>query len=243
MTYLDQAVSTSSVKYTYLQKRKHTLLLYFTQESRLASGLILGLNIANEIWRYYVTTCLSLPGCKPRISPGYILHKHAQQLFFFHFITKYIIDISMTIFIVLIEIYCLVNVPRNWSSGNVNIDWIINTPSAEKFREISSLILTHWGRVTHMCVSKQTIIGSYNGLSPGRRQAIIWTNARILLTRPLGTNLSDILIGIQTFSFMKTHLKMSSVKWRPFCLGVNVLIESVKTTSMQKDSIRILSKK
>ena len=36
--------------------------------------------------------------------------------------------------------------------------------------------LTHWGRVTHMCVNKLTIIDSDNGLSPGRRQAIIWTN-------------------------------------------------------------------
>ena len=83
--------------------------------------------------------------------------------------------------------------------------------------------LTHWGRVTHICVSKQTIIGSYNGLSPGRRQAIIWTNAGILLIGPLGTNFSEISIGIQTFSFKKIHLKMSSAKWCPFCLGLNVL--------------------
>ena len=33
--------------------------------------------------------------------------------------------------------------------------------------------LTHWGRVTHKCVGKSTIIASDNGLSPGRRQAII----------------------------------------------------------------------
>ena len=59
--------------------------------------------------------------------------------------------------------------------------------------------LTHWGRVTHTCVVKQTIIGSDNGLSPGRRQAIIWTNAGILLFGPLGTNFSEILIGIQLF--------------------------------------------
>ena len=32
--------------------------------------------------------------------------------------------------------------------------------------------LTHWGRVTHICVGNLTIIGSDNGLSPGRRQAI-----------------------------------------------------------------------
>ena len=44
---------------------------------------------------------------------------------------------------------------------------------------------THWGRVTHICVGKLTIIGSDNGLSPVRRQAIIWTNAGILFIRPL----------------------------------------------------------
>ena len=43
------------------------------------------------------------------------------------------------------------------------------------------LLLTHWGRVTHICVGKLTIIGSDNGLSPDRRQAIIWTNDGILL--------------------------------------------------------------
>ena len=52
--------------------------------------------------------------------------------------------------------------------------------------------LTHWGRVTHICVDKINIIGSDNGLSPGRRQAIIWTNAAILLIRLLGTNFIEI---------------------------------------------------
>ena len=53
-----------------------------------------------------------------------------------------------------------------------------------------------------------TIIGSDNGLSPGRRQAITWTNAGLLLIGPLGTNFSEILFGIQTFSFKKMHFKM-----------------------------------
>ena len=83
--------------------------------------------------------------------------------------------------------------------------------------------LPHWGWVTHICVSKLTIIGSDNGLSPGRRQAIFWTNPGMLLIGPLGTNFSEILIEIYTFSFKKMHLKMSSGKWRPFCLGLNVL--------------------
>ena len=51
--------------------------------------------------------------------------------------------------------------------------------------------LTHWGRVTHMCVGKLTNIDSDNGLSPERRQAIIWTNAGILLIWPLGTKFSE----------------------------------------------------
>ena len=72
--------------------------------------------------------------------------------------------------------------------------------------------LTHWGRVTHICVSKLTIIGSDNGLSPGRRQAIIWTNAGILLVRTLGTNFSEILSEIHAFSFKEIHLKISSAK-------------------------------
>ena len=52
-----------------------------------------------------------------------------------------------------------------------------------------------WSRVTHICVNNQTITGSDNGLSPG--QAIT--------------------------TFKKMHLKMSSGKWRPFYLDLNVL--------------------
>ena len=78
--------------------------------------------------------------------------------------------------------------------------------------------------MTHICVGKLTIIDSDNGLSPGRRQVIIWTNAGILLIGPLGTHFNEILIGIQIFSFKKMHLKMASAKWRPFGLDLNVLI-------------------
>ena len=48
--------------------------------------------------------------------------------------------------------------------------------------EYGQIVLTHWGWMTHICVYKLTIIGSDNGLSPGRRQPIIWTNVGILLT-------------------------------------------------------------
>ena len=86
-------------------------------------------------------------------------------------------------------------------------------------------------RVTHICVSNLSITGSNNGLSPGWRQAIIWPNAGILLIRPLGTNFSEILIEINTFSFKKMRFKMSSEKWQPFCLSLNVLIMNSRSES------------
>ena len=64
---------------------------------------------------------------------------------------------------------------------------------------------------------------SDNGLSPDRRQAIIWTNAGILLIGTLGTNFSEILFEIHIFSLKNIYLKMSSGKWHSFCLGLNVL--------------------
>ena len=79
-----------------------------------------------------------------------------------------------------------------------------------------------------MCVGNLTIIGSDNGLSPCQRQAIILTNAGILLIGHLGTNFSKILITIFTFSFTKMHFKLSSAK---FCLSLNVLNLSVFTVN------------
>ena len=65
-------------------------------------------------------------------------------------------------------------------------------------------------------------IVSDNSLSPGRRQAIIWTNTGLLSFEPLWTKFSAILVKIQ-FSFDKMHAKISSAKWLPFCLSLNVL--------------------
>ena len=80
----------------------------------------------------------------------------------------------------------------------------------------------------HIYVGKLTIIASDNDLSPGRRQAIIWTNAGILLIGLLGTKFNEISIEIHSFSFKKMHLKMSSAKWGPFCLGLNVISKQVQ---------------
>ena len=76
--------------------------------------------------------------------------------------------------------------------------------------------------MTHTCVGKFIINGSDNGLSPRRRQAIIWTNAGVLLIRLLKQKFSDILIAIQRFSF--NIFKIWSAKWWPFPRDLNVLI-------------------
>ena len=83
--------------------------------------------------------------------------------------------------------------------------------------------LTHWGRVTHICVSKLTIIGSDNGLSPDRRQAIICTNAGVLLIGTLGTNFSETLIEIITFFIQETAFgsvvcETAAILSRPQCV-------------------------
>ena len=77
--------------------------------------------------------------------------------------------------------------------------------------------------MTHICVSKLTIIGSDNGLPPGRRQAIMRRSAGVLLIRPLATNFNEILFEIQTFLLNKIRLKMSPVKCCLIRLGLKVL--------------------
>ena len=78
------------------------------------------------------------------------------------------------------------------------------------------ILLTHRGRVTHICVIKLTTIGSNKGLSPDRRQAIIWTNAGILLIGPLGTNFRVILIEENVFE--NVVWKMAIIFSRPQCV-------------------------
>ena len=94
------------------------------------------------------------------------------------------------------------------------------------------MILTHRGQVTHICISELTIIVPDNGLSPGQRQAIIWTNARIFSIELSRIDFSEILIKIHEFSFKKMHLKIWSGKCWPFCLGLNVLALFSEFTSL-----------
>ena len=88
------------------------------------------------------------------------------------------------------------------------------------------LYLTHWGRVTYICISKLITIGSDNGLSPSRRQAIIWTNAGMLLIGPLGTNFGVFLIGIQILHWRKciSKWKLAFILFRPQCVNLEDIL-------------------
>ena len=93
-------------------------------------------------------------------------------------------------------------------TGLLTTDGNYQCHSHSDFRLLNSL------RPSDVCVSKLTITDSKNGLSPGQCQAIIWTNAGILLIWPLGTNFREILIKIHTFSLKKCiwncHLRNGS---------------------------------
>ena len=85
---------------------------------------------------------------------------------------------------------------------------------------------THWGRVTHICVSKLNIFGWNNGLSPGQHQAIIQTSALLLLIGPLETHFSEISIELPRFSLKIMQLNMSPAEHLLFCFRFNVLMEA-----------------
>ena len=68
------------------------------------------------------------------------------------------------------------------------------------------------------------LVGSDNGLSPDWRQAIIWTNAGILLIGPLGTNFREILIEIVKLSFKENAFEnvvceTAAILPRPQCVN------------------------
>ena len=105
-------------------------------------------------------------------------------------------------------------------------------------------LLTHWGRVTHICVSKRTIIGSDNGLSPDRRQANIWTNAGILLIVPMGNKFQWNLnrnwyIFIQETAFVNVVRKLAAIlsrlQWaKCYTVGVVDVWEDLQVCRQQE---------
>ena len=93
--------------------------------------------------------------------------------------------------------------------------------------------LNRWGRVMHICVSNLTIIGSDNGLSPDRRQALTWTNAEFIVNwthrNKLQSNLnSNSNIFIQENAFENVICQMVAI----FSLPQWVNMKHADTTAL-----------
>ena len=98
---------------------------------------------------------------------------------------------------------------------------------------LSVMLLTHWGRMTHLYVSKLTRIGSHNRLAPWPAPSHYLTQCWDIVNSNPRNWLRWILSKIHTSSFKKMHLKMSSAKWRQFCLGLNVASWNVFIPTLQ----------
>ena len=84
------------------------------------------------------------------------------------------------------------------------------------YRQYTFVMLTNWGWVTHICVSKLIIIGSDSGLAPS-----LYLNQRWNI---VNSNLKNKLLWNSYIFIHENAFEMSSGKWRPFCLTLNVLI-------------------
>ena len=115
---------------------------------------------------------------------------------------------------------------RNCSMNMLIVTWLVNLSILgmvhlvhvhELFltTDVPSRLYRFIDSLRHIYVSK---LSSDNGLSSGRRQAIITTNDGILLIWRLGTQFSEPLNEIHIFQFKKMSLKMPSAKWLPFVL-------------------------
>ena len=74
----------------------------------------------------------------------------------------------------------------------------------------------------HTRISKLNIIGLDNGFSLGWCQAIIWTNAGILLIQTLRKNFGETFIEIHISSFKHMNLKISSLHFDLYFIEISV---------------------
>ena len=80
--------------------------------------------------------------------------------------------------------------------------------------------LMHWGRVTHICVSKLTIIGSDNGLLLSHYLNQCWNVVNSNLRNKLQWNLKrNSCIFIQENAFQNVVCEMASILCRPQCVN------------------------
>ena len=79
----------------------------------------------------------------------------------------------------------------------------------------------------HICISKVTVIGPDIGLSPERRQAILWTNAGILFIGTLGTKIQwnlkqNSYIFILENAFENVICEIAGILSRSQCVNLSI---------------------
>ena len=80
--------------------------------------------------------------------------------------SKYLRNTSIPRLLLTVWIH-LYNFNATFNNLRIVLHGILNASPCDEFYMSLSFFLTHWGRVTYICVGKLTIIGSDNGLALG----------------------------------------------------------------------------
>ena len=197
---IHQSLANSSHKGSMIQ----SLYVFFV----VSVGKLLSANswVASDLWCYGIHNCCNYIRCEEACKSLCTCIKYETWLGHkFHLPYAYFITAAFCIEL------CCIFVTNIWTILHrelaiyyIKPQWLLE---AYTCLFLSVIPLTHWGRVTHICDCKLTVISSDNGLSPGRHQAIIWTNAGILLIGPLATNCNEIFIEIHIFSLRNSIWK------------------------------------
>ena len=98
------------------------------------------------------------------------------------------------------------------------------------------ILLTHWGRVTHIYLGNLTASGPDDRLSPHQRLAIIWTNTRMLLIGPLGTDFSEFFIG-KSYIFIKKCIQNCRLQNGNHFVSTSMCLQFISRKHTNRDRI------
>ena len=85
--------------------------------------------------------------------------------------------------------------------------------------------------MAHICVNKLDVIGSSNGLSPVRRQAVVWINDDLLLIGPLEIIFGEIAIKITSTFIQEDAFENVVCETGLFCFGL-IVFQACKFTAL-----------
>ena len=150
-----------------------------------------------------------------RMSPKSLTHLYASLRTMAYLI--WIICYKSLLLIFAFEFICLVMLPATVLHGR----YTCSLQYMCRHGYILSIVyLIHWSRVTHICVSKQTIIGSDNGLAASHYLNQIWNIVNWNLRNKLRWNFNrNSKIFIQENGFECVVCEMAAILSRPQCVN------------------------